>query len=73
MSRSIPMLRLTPQAAGQLQQQHDKATTELAKLLRHNKEFDRQLSELIGPDALRRLHKATDNALLLVDLKKEAA
>lgn len=73
MKRPTPLLRLSPEAAGQLQQQHDKATTELATLVRHNKEFDRQLSELIGPDALRRLHKATDNALLLVDLKKEAA
>ncbi|QXI30489.1 hypothetical protein [Pseudomonas vanderleydeniana] len=73
MKRPIPLLRLSPEAAGQLQQQHDKASTELAALLRHNKEFDRQLNELIGPDALRRLHKATENALLLVDLKKEAA
>lgn len=73
MSRAIPMLRLTPEAAGTLQQQHTKATRELRALTRYNKEFDRQLKALIGYDALRQLHKATDNALLLADLVKEAA
>lgn len=73
MSQTIPMLRLTPQAAGTLQQQHAKATKELRALTRYSKEFDRQLKALIGYDALRQLHKATDNALLLTDLVKEAA
>lgn len=73
MSHAIPMLRLTPQAAGTLQQQHDKATKELRALTRYSKELDRQLKALIGYDALRQLHKATDNALLLADLVKEAA
>ncbi|WP_236238599.1 hypothetical protein [Pseudomonas rhodesiae] len=72
MSLVIPMLRLTPQAAGTLQQ-HTKATKELRALTRYNKELDRQLKALIGYDALRQLHKATDNALLLADLVKEAA
>lgn len=73
MSRTIPMLRLSPQAAGTLQQQHAKAAKELRALIRYDKEFDRQLKALIGHDALRQLHKATDNALLLADLVKEAA
>lgn len=73
MSHAIPMLRLTPQAVGTLQQQHDKATKELRALTRYSKELDRQLKALIGYDALRQLHKATDNALLLADLVKEAA
>ncbi|MDB1113747.1 hypothetical protein [Pseudomonas extremaustralis] len=73
MSRVIPMLRLTPQAAGTLQQQHAKATKELRALTRYNKELDRQLKALIGYDALRQLHKSTNNALLLADLVKEAA
>jgi len=73
MSQTIPMLRLTPQAAGTLQQQHAKAIKELRALTRYSKEFDRQLKALIGYDALRQLHKATDNALLLTDLVKEAA
>ena len=72
MSRVIPMLRLTPQAAGTLQQ-HAKATKELRALTRYNKELDRQLKALIGYDALRQLHKSTNNALLLADLVKEAA
>ncbi|TFY92775.1 hypothetical protein DYL59_02090 [Pseudomonas kairouanensis] len=73
MNRAIPMLRLTPQAAGTLQQQHTKATQELRALTRYNKELDRQLKALIGHDALRQLHKATDKALLLADLVREAA
>lgn len=73
MSRAVPMLRLTPQAAGSLQQQCTKATTELCALTRYRKEFDRQLKALIGYEALRKLHKDTDNALLLADLVKEAA
>lgn len=73
MSRAIPMLRLSPQAAGTLQQQHAKATRELHALTLYNKELDRQLKALIGYDALRQLHKATNNALLLADLVREAA
>jgi nicotinic acid mononucleotide adenylyltransferase len=67
------MLRLTPQAAGELQRQCAKATIELLELTRFRKEFDRQLAVLIGSDALRKLHKDTKNALLLADLVKEAA
>lgn len=73
MSRAIPMLRLTPQAAGTLQQQHAKAIKELRALTRYIKELDRQLKALIGYEALRQLHKATDNTLLLADLVREAA
>ncbi|MGA8134476.1 MAG: hypothetical protein WCA48_10045 [Pseudomonas gingeri] len=73
MNRLLPMLRLTPQAAGALQQQLTKASTELREVTRFRKEFDRQLSTLIGYDAMRQLHKDTKNALLLADLVKEAA
>lgn len=73
MSRAIPMLRLTPQAAGTLQQQHAKATKALRALTRYSKEFDRQLKALIGYEALRQLQKATDDALLLADLVREVA
>lgn len=73
MTRAIPMLRLSPQAAGTLQQQHAKATKELRALTRYSKELDRQLKALIGYDGLRQLHKATENVLLLADLVKEAA
>ncbi|MOA62327.1 hypothetical protein D3C78_1877150 [compost metagenome] len=67
------LLRLTPQAAGELQQQLTTATTELREVTRFRKEFDRQLTTLIGHDALRKLHKDTRNALMLADLIKEAA
>lgn len=73
MSRAITMLRLTPQAAGTLQQQYTKAIKELHDITRRNREFDRQLRALIGYNRLRNLHKAIDDALLLADLMKEAA
>lgn len=73
MNRPIPLLRLTPQAAGELQRQCTKAATELQELTRFRKEFDRQLAVLIGNNSLRKLHKDTKNALLLADLVKEAA
>ncbi|NUU35118.1 hypothetical protein [Pseudomonas sp. C2B4] len=67
------LLRLTPQAAGELQQQLTKATTELREVTRFRKEFDRQLATVIGQEAIRQLNKDTRNALLLADLIKEAA
>jgi nicotinic acid mononucleotide adenylyltransferase len=67
------MLRLTPQAAGELQGRCTKATTDLLELTRFRKEFDRQLAAMIGNDALRKLNKDTYIALLLADLVKEAA
>ena len=73
MSRAIPMIRLTPQAAGSLQRQYDKVAKELRELNRHYKGFDRQLKVRIGYDSVRQLHKETNNALLLTDLVKEAA
>ena len=48
MSREIPVLRLTPQAAGSLKQQYDKVSKELRELTRYYKEFDRQLKARIG-------------------------
>ena len=73
MNRTAPMLRLSPQAAGALQQQLSKASTELRNITRFLKEFDRQLAILIGNEALRKPQKDTKNALLLADLVKEAA
>ncbi|UWF51963.1 hypothetical protein NYP20_13745 [Pseudomonas sp. N3-W] len=73
MKRPTPLLRLTPQAAGTLQLQCTKVTSELQELTRFQKEFDRQLVALIGNDALRKLNKDTRNAQLLADLVREAA
>lgn len=67
------LLRLSPEAAGELQQQLTAVSTELREVTRLRKEFDRQLNTLIGHDALRKLHKDTRNALMLADLIKEAA
>ncbi|WDG45767.1 hypothetical protein [Pseudomonas chlororaphis] len=73
MKRPTPLLRLSPEAAGELQQACTKAISELQELLRFRKEFDRQLAEQIGAEAVRQLHKDTKHALLLADLVKEAA
>lgn len=73
MNRPIPMLRLTPQAAGELFRLCITASTELQGLTRFRKEFDMQLAVLIDNDSLRKRHKDTKNALLLADLVKEAA
>ncbi|RMQ45996.1 hypothetical protein ALQ04_01645 [Pseudomonas cichorii] len=73
MSRRIQPLRLTPEAAGTLQAAHTKATTDLREMTRFRKEFDRQLTAMIGHAAMRQLRKDTERALLLADLVKEAA
>jgi hypothetical protein len=67
------MLRLTPQAAGELQGRCTKTTSQLQELMRFRKEFDLQIAVLIGNDAVRKLNKDTKIALLLADLIKEAA
>ncbi|WP_116893595.1 hypothetical protein [Pseudomonas syringae] len=71
MNRPIPLLRLSPQAAGDLQQQHTKAIAELRATTRSNKELNNRLRSMIGPDALRTLRKDVENALLLADLVEE--
>ncbi|WP_122549794.1 hypothetical protein [Pseudomonas viridiflava] len=71
MNRPIPMLRLSPQAAGDLHQQHTKAIAELSATARFNKELNNRLRSMIGPDALRTLRKDVEHALLLADLVEE--
>jgi len=71
MNRSTPLLRLSPQAAGDLHQQHIKALAELRATTRFNKELNNRLRSMIGPNALRTLRKDVENALLLADLVEE--
>lgn len=71
MNRPFPLLRLSPQAAGDLHQQHTKAIAELRATTRFNKELNNRLRSMIGPDALRTLRKDVENALLLADLVEE--
>lgn len=73
MRSSTKPLRLNPQAAGELQHKCSVAVTELAYAKRYCQEFDRQLKQLVGSESARQLHEATENALLLADLAKEAA
>ncbi|MBA1232659.1 hypothetical protein G7013_23715 [Pseudomonas viridiflava] len=71
MNLPIPLLRLSPQAAGDLHQQHTKAIAELRATTRFNKELNNRLRSMIGPEALRTLRKDVENALLLADLVEE--
>lgn len=71
MNRTTHLLRLSPQAAGDLHQQHTRAIAELRATARFNREFNNRLRSMIGPDAFRTLHKDTENALLLADLVEE--
>lgn len=73
MKNSTRPLRLDPQTAGELHHQHALVSTELAYATRYRREFDRQLKELIGDEAILMLHNSTENTLLLADLVKEAA
>lgn len=73
MRKPIYVIRLSPEAAGDLNQKYLKAESALKTISRYQREFDNQLKALIGKEALRKLHKATDSALLLADLVKEAA
>ncbi|MDG6398704.1 hypothetical protein QCD79_01730 [Pseudomonas quasicaspiana] len=73
MRKPISVIRLSPEAAGDLNQKYLKTDSALKTLIRYQREFDRQLKALIGQEALRKLHKATENALLQADLVKEAA
>ncbi|SDX04431.1 hypothetical protein SAMN05444064_110186 [Pseudomonas syringae] len=71
MNRPTPLLRLSPQAAGDLHQQHVKAIEELRATARFNRELNNRLESMIGPDGLRTLRKDVENALLLADLVEE--
>ncbi|MFK7702901.1 hypothetical protein [Pseudomonas caspiana] len=73
MRKPISVIRLSPEAAGDLNQKYLKADSALKTLNRYQRELDKQLKALIGQEALRELQNATENALLLADLVKEAA
>ncbi|MFI8736555.1 hypothetical protein ACIGKM_11640 [Ectopseudomonas toyotomiensis] len=71
--RHFPLLRLTPEAAGKLQHDYDRAITKLAQLEREHTELQNQIRTQLGAETLWKLRTDTRNAVLLVDLKKEAA
>ncbi|MCY1294354.1 hypothetical protein D9M70_436460 [compost metagenome] len=72
MRRTYPLLRLSPEAAGILQRDHDRATKKLKELERYQAEFLRRLRVALGIEAVWALQRQTRNALLLQDLQKEA-
>lgn len=73
MRRNFPLLRLTPEAAGKLQHEHNRSITKLAALQREHIELQNQIRAQFGNEALWELREATRNALLLTDLRQEAA
>lgn len=71
--RHFPLLRLTPEAAGKLQHDYDRAITKLARLEREHTELQNQIRAQLGTETLWKLRTDARNAVLLVDLKQEAA
>ncbi|MFZ3182832.1 MAG: hypothetical protein WA173_01645 [Pseudomonas sp.] len=68
-----PLLRLTPEAAGQLQYNYDRAKAALNTLEAELAELERQVRTEFGPQAFMRLRNATRQALKLSQVKKELA
>lgn len=73
MNRHFPLCRLTPEAGGKLQHDHKRATARLTQLEREHAELQRQIRTQLGTETLWQLLDATRAALLLADLKQEAA
>lgn len=71
--RHFPLLRLTPEAAGKLQHDHNRALAKLAQLEREHTELQHQIRALFGTETLWKLRTDARNAVLLADLKQEAA
>ena len=71
MSRRHPLLRLTPEAAGQLQHDYDRTKATLNTLEAELAELERQVRTEFGPQTFMRLRNATRQALKLTQVKKE--
>lgn len=71
--RNFPLLRLTPEAAGKLQHDHNRAIAKLSQLEREHTELQNQIRAQLGTETLWKLRTDARNAVLLVDLKQEAA
>jgi hypothetical protein len=73
MNKPIRLLRLSPEAAGELHEQHAELTREVRELKRYATALDYQLKTLLGQEALRNLHRDTEIAILTADLSREVA
>ena len=73
MKRNYPLLRLTPEAAGELQHNYDRNKAALDKLEAYLAELEQQIRADLGSQAYMRLRSATQRALALTQLKKEVA
>ncbi|AVO51242.1 hypothetical protein [Ectopseudomonas mendocina] len=71
--RTYPLRRLSPEAGGKLEHDHQRTTSKLAALQREHAELQNQIRTQYGTEALWQLREATRNALLLADIKQEAA
>lgn len=68
-----PLLRLPPEAAGQLQYDYDRTRAALNKLEAELAELEQQVRTEFGAQTFMRLRNATRQALKLTQVKKELA
>lgn len=71
--RHYPLLRLTPDAAGKLQHDHNRALARLAQMETELAELERQVRAQFGAEAYWQLRNNARNAALAEQLKQEIA
>ena len=71
--RHYPLLRLTPEAAGKLQHDHDRALARLAQMEIKLAELERQVRAQFGAEAYWLLRNNARNAALANQLQQEIA
>ena len=71
MKRNYPLLRLTPEAAGKLQHDFDRASTQLNELKSLHIEFENQIRKALGAELLWSFRKAARNTIRARQLASE--
>ena len=71
MRRTYPLCRLSPEAAGKLQHDHQRLTHRLAEAERYAAELQRQIRNTLGTEGLWALQRAARNAITLQQLQEE--
>lgn len=73
MNRTHPLLRLTPEVAGKLQHDYDRAAARLKQLEIFHAELEHQIRSILGKQTLWSLRTSARNAVLARQLAAEIA
>lgn len=73
MNRTYPLLRLTPEVAGKLQHDYDRAAARLNQLETFQAELEHQIRSTLGTQTLWSLRTSARNAVLARQLASEIA